>query len=143
MAVKEKGVKRTEGGGILCEACGNSIKHGGARLVSSENGATITKHVFECVYCGATIEQTIVHKAKYSSVADGLTIGRRVNLARKKRKMEWATLAELSGVTKTAMGNWRDGYNNPNITTLIRVADALGVSLDELCGRKKITEKTE
>ncbi len=52
---------------------------------------------------------------------------------RKKRGLSQDKLAKLSDVTLTTLVKIESGANeNPTIKTLKRIADALGVSLDEL-----------
>jgi DNA-binding XRE family transcriptional regulator len=137
MAVKEFGIKRTAEGAMLCEACGSNLKGGGAQFVERVDDEKGTLNVFYCCSCGARIEQFIERKAEYIGSTDEMTIGERVNLARKKRRLKWKQLAELTGVSKSTMQYWLYGGNDPHISALIRVADALNVSLDELVGRKK------
>ena len=55
----ETGIKRTEEGGIFCEACGNDLsKDGAARFVSHLDGTDFYSNTFTCNKCGATITQT-------------------------------------------------------------------------------------
>ena len=58
MAVKETGIKRTEDGGVFCEACGNDLTEGAsAKFVAHMDGRNTYKNVFECGKCGAILTQ--------------------------------------------------------------------------------------
>lgn len=55
----ETGIKRTEEGGIFCEACGNDLsKDGAATFCSHLDGDTFFINQFTCNKCGATLSQT-------------------------------------------------------------------------------------
>lgn len=45
-------------------------------------------------------------------------------------------LSALSGVAVSTIGNWENGYANPNIEAAVLVADALGISLDRYIGHR-------
>lgn len=56
--MEEKGIKRTEDGGIYCEACGNDLsKDGNARFTAHLDGATFFENQFTCTACGAIMAQ--------------------------------------------------------------------------------------
>lgn len=44
-------------------------------------------------------------------------------------------LAKLAGVTQMNLGRLERGRQDPQLTTLLRLADALGCTLDDLGGR--------
>ena len=54
----------------------------------------------------------------------------RLKEIRKARKLSVPALAELSGVPRRTIQEVRD---DGRVSTMIKLADALGVSLDELC----------
>jgi transcriptional regulator with XRE-family HTH domain len=54
---------------------------------------------------------------------------------REARKLTQARLSELIGVNSRAYNRWERGGIVPQLDTLIKLADALNVSLDELSGR--------
>lgn len=57
--MEEKGIKRTEDGGIFCEKCGNDLsKDGSARFAGHIDGTTFWANEFVCTACGATLTQT-------------------------------------------------------------------------------------
>lgn len=41
-------------------------------------------------------------------------------------------VSKETGVTQTALSNWKSGRNNPNVNTLQKLADYFGVSVDYL-----------
>ena len=61
-------------------------------------------------------------------------VGRRVRRARTGRGWSLETLAARSGVGKGALVALEGGAGNPTLSTLVRVADGLGVSLVGLLG---------
>lgn len=63
-------------------------------------------------------------------------IGLQIRTLRKTRNLYQNTLAEISGVRRERISNIEHGKYCPKITTAIKLADALGVTLDELVGRK-------
>ncbi len=61
------------------------------------------------------------------------------NLAEFRKQKRWSQerLAKESGISyNTLIKLERNGIKNPKIETVIKLADALKVSLDELVGRK-------
>ena len=59
---------------------------------------------------------------------------------RKKSGMTQEGLASALGVSRQAVSKWETGESMPDTENLIRIADALGVSLDALAGRERIEE---
>lgn len=58
---------------------------------------------------------------------------------RQKYSMSMIDLSEISGISTGRISDIENEKNiNPSMNTLIRLADALDVSLDELVGRKRI-----
>ena len=55
---------------------------------------------------------------------------------RKAHEMTQKDVAKIVGATSQAVLNWENGINEPNIETLIKLADYFNVSLDYLAGRK-------
>jgi transcriptional regulator with XRE-family HTH domain len=60
----------------------------------------------------------------------------RLKLLREARQISQARLAELLGIDPRSYNRWERGGNVPHLETLIRIADILQVTLDELVGRK-------
>ena len=64
------------------------------------------------------------------------TMGQHMTLCRLKRGLTRPQLAKLSGVHSTNIRNYETDTAFPTITSVISIADALNVSIDELIGRK-------
>ena len=65
-----------------------------------------------------------------------MDIGERLKRLRTEREMSGYALAVAAGLTPTQVKTIEDGGNrNPGVTVIRKLADALGVSLDELFGR--------
>lgn len=61
-----------------------------------------------------------------------MTLGRKIAQLRKEKGMTQLELAGLMGVTDKAVSKWERDLSCPDITTLPRLAEVLGVSVDEL-----------
>ena len=59
--------------------------------------------------------------------------------ARKQKGYNQEELAERIGVSRQAVSKWETGDAQPALSQLIALADALGISLDVLCGRTEPT----
>ncbi len=65
-------------------------------------------------------------------------LSKNIKKYRQKKGLSQDKLAKLADVTHTTLVKLESGANdNPTIKTLIKIADALGVSLDQLVGRQK------
>lgn len=64
------------------------------------------------------------------------TRGAAMMRARVKAGMSRDDLAEISGVSLSAISNWERDKNAPSVDVLELVADALGLSIDEYVGHK-------
>jgi transcriptional regulator with XRE-family HTH domain len=65
-----------------------------------------------------------------------LTIGQRIKMARIRLRITQAQLAERIGISINSLSQIEsDETTNPRMSTLIALADALGVSMDYLAGR--------
>lgn len=51
---------------------------------------------------------------------------------RKQRKMSQIELAEAIGVRQSTISAYENGTRSPMVSTFARIADVLGVSMDEL-----------
>ena len=63
-----------------------------------------------------------------------LTFGQRIVALRADRRILQKELAETVGITPTALNYYEKDKREPNVQTIIKIADALGVSCDELVG---------
>lgn len=66
-----------------------------------------------------------------------ITVGRRVREARTARGLTLDQLAERSGVSRRMIVNVEAGASNASLTTLLRLATALGVALADLVGESR------
>ena len=65
-------------------------------------------------------------------------LSNKIEQLRKEKGYTFEKLSELSGISTGRLSDLATGKrNNPTMDTLIKLADALDVSLDELVGRKK------
>lgn len=68
--------------------------------------------------------------------------GRRLKQLRKKAGWSQQKLAEEAGLSYNVITKIEQGAaKNPNIQTMVKLADAFGISLDELVGRGNISKK--
>jgi transcriptional regulator with XRE-family HTH domain len=63
------------------------------------------------------------------------TFGERVAELRIKSGFTQKVIGEKVGVTKSAFANYESGERHPNFETVVKIADALNVSVDYLLGR--------
>lgn len=61
----------------------------------------------------------------------------RLRQLRTARKLTQTRVAELLGVSPRVYTRWENGDANPLFGTVVKLADILDVSLDELAGRKE------
>ena len=66
------------------------------------------------------------------------TLGDRIKEYRTSIKMTQADFALRLGITGASVSAYENGTRLPSYEVLIKIADTLGVSTDELLGRKKI-----
>lgn len=72
------------------------------------------------------------------SMLDMAVFAERLKALRGERKLTQARLAELIGVNPRAYNRWERGNFVPQLDTLIKIADVLNVTLDELTGRTEV-----
>ena len=72
---------------------------------------------------------------------DAKQVGEAMKQARVLAGVSITELAEASGVVETSVRSYEAGRMLPGLWNLCRIADALGVGLDELVGRR--TESSE
>lgn len=65
-----------------------------------------------------------------------------IRCRRESKKLSQRELADIMGVTKTAVTNWETGVAMPRAGDLPRLADALGCSIDALFGREQKEDST-
>ena len=59
-------------------------------------------------------------------------VGAYITILRKAKKMTQGKLAEILGISHQAVSNWERGAALPDITLLLDLANALGVTVDNL-----------
>lgn len=62
-------------------------------------------------------------------------IGIAIKRARKTAGFTQPALAAIVGVSHAAISYWENGVNIPNVLDCWKLADALGITIDELVGR--------
>ena len=65
-----------------------------------------------------------------------LTIGESIRRARKKKGISSRELSMKTGYDPTCVSKWENDKAVPKITSMIDIADALGISIDELVGHE-------
>lgn len=64
------------------------------------------------------------------------SLGANLSAERNRKRMTQKELADAIGVSDVIVSKWESGNGNPTISNLCQVANALGVSLDQLISRK-------
>lgn len=62
-----------------------------------------------------------------------MMLGNRLRTLRTTRRMTRQALADVMGVSVTTIYKWENGFAQPNIQAMGRLADLFGVTMDELC----------
>ena len=65
------------------------------------------------------------------------TLGKRIAALRKEKELKQDALAEALGVSPQAVSKWENDQTCPDISLLPKLAELLGVSVDELLSGKK------
>ena len=66
-----------------------------------------------------------------------MTLGKRIAALRKEKELKQDTLAEVLGISPQAVSKWENDQTCPDISLLPKLAELLGVSVDELLSGKK------
>ena len=61
-----------------------------------------------------------------------MTLGQQVRALRRQRRLTQEQLAELAGVSLQHIGEIERGLGNPTLNSLVKLSDALDISLSEL-----------
>lgn len=68
-------------------------------------------------------------------------IGEKIKEARTKKKMTQQELADLLNISRSAISNWENGRNYPDLDTIVHLSDILEISLNKLLREDKIMVK--
>jgi len=71
----------------------------------------------------------------------GLTIGANIRDIRKQKGLTQIDLANLLNCSQAMITSYENNTKLPSVTTLIKIADVLDVSIDEITGKKTISNK--
>jgi transcriptional regulator with XRE-family HTH domain len=78
------------------------------------------------------IAEVVNMAESYKAFVDNL---RRIT---KEKKISQVELADLIGISKSTLGHYFTGNTSPSLEILVKIADALNVSCDELLGRNDV-----
>lgn len=70
------------------------------------------------------------------------SIGETIATLRKEKGMTQSQLAEKMNVTDKAVSKWERDLSCPDINTISKLADVLGVSVEELLKAKRVNMQT-
>lgn len=84
-----------------------------------------------------------VSKNKNNMMLNSKSIGNKIAIARKKINLSQAELAQQVSISAQAVGKWERGESLPDISTLDRLAEILGVDLNYFSESFPITTGTE
>ncbi len=73
----------------------------------------------------------------WMQVLDISVFAERLRLLRQARNITQARLAELLEVSPRVYNRWEKGGNVPHFDTIVKIADILQITLDELAGRQE------
>lgn len=76
---------------------------------------------------------------RYPSTVDMPTFAERLRTLRGQRKLTQGRMAELASVSLRMYCRWEAGEAMPYADTLLKIADALQVSVDQLLGREELS----
>ena len=80
-------------------------------------------------------------KLKGGIIMDTVITGRFISELRKEKGLTQAELAEKLNVTDKAVSKWERDLSCPDVSSLSKLAETLGISLDELMSGKSISSK--
>jgi len=61
-----------------------------------------------------------------------LSLNEKIHILRKRKKLSQKELADAVGVNASNIPHYESGLYRPSLDILVKIADVLGVSLDEL-----------
>lgn len=72
-----------------------------------------------------------------------LILGKRIKQARELKGLTQESLAEMVGVSRTAIARWESGDIDPTVDHLIRMSNSLGVDISYLLGADNKSQMIE
>lgn len=66
------------------------------------------------------------------AVSEPMTLGQKMKAARRSKRLTQRRLSELTGVSVPSITTYERDKNEPPLSYAVKIADALGVSLDYL-----------
>jgi len=109
--------------------------------VSGQNGVNVAGGV--CYYAYYVISNhagpTMDRDFRYPSAVETATFAERLRTLRGQRKLTQGRMAELASVSLRMYCRWEAAEAMPYADTLLKLADALQVSADELLGREELS----
>jgi DNA-binding XRE family transcriptional regulator len=80
--------------------------------------------------------ETLYMENKEKSPNGDNKIGISIKMARKASKLTQTQLGNCIGTSHAAISFWENGVNVPNVLDCWKMADSMGISIDELVGRE-------
>ncbi len=72
-----------------------------------------------------------------------MDIGKKIQILRKRQNYSQGELAEIIRIKGTKLSKIENGFNKPSIDTLVKIADALHISLDYLIAFDPVHSETQ
>lgn len=82
----------------------------------------------------------LVYRYVYNYTDSMKTLGETLKKLRKSRSLRQADLAHELNLSRSQINNYENGFSEPDLTTLFRLASFFNVSLDALTGRTDATD---
>ena len=60
-------------------------------------------------------------------------IGQKIKYFRNQKRLTQLELANKLGISDVCVSRWENGINTPNLCNILKLAQALGVNVNELC----------
>jgi len=110
------------------------IEHKGLNLcdICGKNYPECDSNVCGMTFGNGTGNDNVISCSWYKS-----PVGKAMRTAREKYGISQNQLGKLSGIPTTNICFWERGGGNPPIMAIMRIANTLGVTIDELVGVKK------
>lgn len=84
-----------------------------------------------------------MHIRPHRVVLDMANFAERLRTLRSRRNINQVRFADLLGISPRVYNRWETGDAVPHFDTVVKIAEALDVSLDELAGRIEATDKQQ